>query len=137
MERIYAKRRLTREDLISDVEGLWDLIADHQERCDYDRIRDAIRELELDDNDTTRRQLAEIIKFDIEMRSLVVTRGGLDAEMLDFLFGRPLTNTLPNYGIEVQQRGEKIILVPKGKRTLKSELGMRNSENWAGLSKED
>ncbi|MDJ0818837.1 MAG: YkgJ family cysteine cluster protein [Desulfobacterales bacterium] len=137
LERIYAKRRLTREDLVADVEGLWDLIADHQERCDYDKIRDAIRELELNDNDTTRRQLAEIIKFDIEIRNLVVTRGGLDEEMLDFLFGRPLTKTLPNYGIEVQRQGEKIILVPKVKRTLKSELGMRNSENWAGLSEED
>ena len=122
LERMYAKRRLSREDLMADVEGLWDLIKDHQERCDYDKIRDLITKLEFGRNDTAKRELAEIIKFDIEIRNLVVSRGGLDGEMLEFLFGRPLTKTLPNYGITVQQRGEKIILVPKGKRILNSEF---------------
>ncbi len=116
LERIYAKRRLSREDLLSDVDGLWDLINDHQERCDYNRIRDLITDLNIGRGDTPQRELAEIIKYDIEIRKLVVSRGGLDAEILEFLFGRPLTKTLPNYGIKVQQQGEKITLVPKGKR---------------------
>ncbi len=122
LERIYAKRRLTREDLMAGVEGLWDLIADHQERCDYDKIRDLITKLDISRNDTIQRELAKIIKFDIEIRHLVASRGGLDGEMLDFLFGRALTKTLPKYGIKVQQQGEKIILVPEGKRILNSEF---------------
>jgi Fe-S-cluster containining protein len=116
LERMYAKRRLSREDLLADVEGLWDLIKDHQERCDYQKIRDLIRKLEIGQDNAPRRELAEIIKFDIEIRKLVVEVGGLDGEMLDFLFGRPLTKTLPNYGINVQQQGEKIILMPRGKK---------------------
>ena len=77
-----------------------------------------ITELDIGRNDTPQRELAEIIKYDMEIRKLVVSRGGLDAEILEFLFGRPLTKTLPNYGIKVQQQDEKIILVPKGKRKL-------------------
>lgn len=122
LERMYTKRRLSREDLLADVEGLWDLIKDHQERCDYEKIRDLITKLELGRNEACRRELAEIIKFDIEIRNLAVSRGGLDEEMLEFLFGRPLTKTLPNYGIKVQQRGEKVILVPKVKKILNSEF---------------
>jgi Fe-S-cluster containining protein len=118
LERMYTKRRLSREDLLADVEGLWDLIKDHQERCDYEKIRDLITKLELGRNEACRRELAEIIKFDIEIRNLVVSRGGLDEEMLEFLLGRPLTKTLPNYGIKVQQQGEKIVLVPNGKKKL-------------------
>ncbi len=42
LEQIYAAKRLTRRDLISNVKGLWDLIEDHQVRCDYIKIRDLI-----------------------------------------------------------------------------------------------
>jgi Fe-S-cluster containining protein len=137
LERIYAKRRLTREDLMADVDGLWDLIAEHQKQCDYGTIRDIIRELELADSNGARQQLAEIINFDIEIRKLVVARGGLDGEMLDFLFGRALTETLPNYGINVQQQGGKMVLIPKGKRILKPESGMQHSSHGTEPTTED
>ena len=55
-----------------------------------------------------RRKLLEIIRYDAEIRNLVISRGGLDADMLDFLFGRPLTQTLGNYGIKIQQEGTQI-----------------------------
>jgi hypothetical protein len=65
-----------------------------------------------------RRKLGEIIRYDTEIRKLVVADGGMDPEMLDFLFGRPLTETLQNFGIKVGQQGHKI----------KLEVGMRKSE---------
>lgn len=111
LEQMYAGRRLTRGDLISEVEGLWDLIKDHQKRCDYAKIQKLIKDLADSPKNSARRELAEIIKYDIEMRELVVSRGGMDPEMLDFLFGRPLTKTLPNYGIKVRQEGKKITIV--------------------------
>ena len=110
LEKMYARRRLTREDLVSEVEGLWDLIQDHQQRCDYAEIQNLIKDLAGSLKNNARQKLAEIIKFDIEIRELVVTRGGMDPEMLDFLLGRPLTKTLPKYGIKVRQEGQKIII---------------------------
>jgi hypothetical protein len=107
---MYAGRRLTRDDLISEVEGLWGLIQDHQKRCDYAKIQNLIQDLAGSLKKNARRELGEIIKYDIEMRELVVSKGGMDPEMLDFLFGRPLKKTLPNYGIKVRQDGEKIII---------------------------
>ena len=111
MEKIYAGRRLTRQDLVSKIEGLWDLIKDHQERCDYEKIQNLIRELEAGQSSRARRKLGEIIRYDTEIRKLVVSSAGIDPEMLDFLFGRPLTETLPNLGIKVGQQGNKITLV--------------------------
>jgi Fe-S-cluster containining protein len=110
LEKMYAGRRLTRHELLAEVEGLWDLIQDHQQRCDYARIQDLIRELDSSREHNARRQLGEIIKYDIEIRELVVSKGGMDPEMLDFLFGRPLTKTLSNYGIKIRQDGEKTII---------------------------
>jgi hypothetical protein len=43
----------------------------------------------------------------------VVEQGGMDPEMLDFLFGRPLTKTLPSYGITVRQDGTRKMTIDK------------------------
>ena len=39
IEEIYSKNRLTRQDLISSVEGLWELVEEHQKRCSYDTLK--------------------------------------------------------------------------------------------------
>ena len=110
LEQIYAKKRLTREDLIAEVKGLWDLIKDHQARCDFTKIQRLIEDLSGTKRNHARRKLLEIIRYDAEIRKLVVAGGGLDSEMLDFLFGRPLAKILGNYGIKVRQTGAKIYL---------------------------
>jgi len=110
LEKIYASNRLTRDDLISEVEGLWDLIKDHQERCDYGKIKNLIGDLDGPHQDRARKKMQAIIQYDAEIRKLVLEKGGLDRTMLDFLFGRPLTQTLPGYGINVRQEGGKTII---------------------------
>lgn len=110
LEKIYAGRRLTRQDLVSKIEGLWDLIKEHQIRCNYEKIQNLIRELKTGSSTQTRRKLGEIIRYDTEIRRLVVADGGVDPEMLDFLFGRPLSATLQNLGIEVGRPGRQMKL---------------------------
>ena len=110
LEQCYADARLTRKDLVSEVNGLWELVEDHQARCDYEKIRQLIDDLTGVKPNHARRKLLEIIRYDAEIRNLVVAKGGLDADMLDFLFGRPLTQTLANYGIKIHQEGTKIRL---------------------------
>ncbi len=110
LEKLYAKHRLTRSDLISEVEGLWELVRDHQERCDYGKIKKLIADLDGSRNARARKKLREIIQYDTELRKLVMEKGGLGADMLDFLFGRPLAKTLSGYGLKIQQKGKKIII---------------------------
>ncbi len=99
LEALYAQKRLKREDLLADIEGLWDLIKDHQQRCNYDTILALIKALDSDKSGNARQKIAELIQFDNEIRKLSVSQGGLDADMLDFLFGRPLTQTLKHFGL--------------------------------------
>lgn len=110
LEALYAKNRLSRKDLIFDIKGLWDLIHDHQVRCDYRKISRWVKALNSRDDQRARRELTETIQYDMEIRKLVVAKGGLDAEMLDFLFGRPLTKTIESLGLRVQLRNKKIVL---------------------------
>ena len=111
IEQIYARNRLIRKDLISEIEGLWDLIEDHQVRCDYEKVEELIEDLKRSLSHKVRRELLKLIRYDAEIRKLVASKGGLDPEMLDFLFGRPLMKTIENYGFKVRRKGEKIILV--------------------------
>jgi Fe-S-cluster containining protein len=110
LEQIYDSNRLSRKDLISEVKGLWELIVGHQERCDYGEIKELINGLDGPHRDRARKKLLEIIQYDAEIRKLVVEKGDLDPAQLDFLFGRPLTQTLPGYGIKVRQAGGKTII---------------------------
>jgi hypothetical protein len=57
-----------------------------------------------------RKKILEIIQYDAEIRKLVLEKGGLDPTMLEFIFGRPLTQTLPGYGIKIRQEGGKTIV---------------------------
>ncbi len=111
LEAMYAEKRLTRKELISDIAGLWELIHDHDARCDYEKISRLAQTLNSGENKQARGELIEIIQFDREIRKLVVSKGGLDAEMLDFLFGRPLITTIENYGFRVRLSGDKLALV--------------------------
>ena len=101
LEDLYGRKRLKREDLIADIEGLWGLIKDHQERCNYQTIQKLVKEINSGIGGKARQKLAEIIQFDTEIRKLVLSQGGLDMDMLDFLFGRPLKQTLKNFGLKM------------------------------------
>jgi Fe-S-cluster containining protein len=111
LEAIYDKNRLTRKDLVSDIEGLWDLICDHQSRCDYDKIQKLVNALNSSAKKSAQKELVEIIQYDTEIRKLVVSDGGLKVEMLDFLLGRPLIKTIGNYGLRVDTNQKTIRLV--------------------------
>ncbi len=45
IERIYSRNRLARKDLVSNIEGLWGLVEEHQAQCGYDRIMSLMKNL--------------------------------------------------------------------------------------------
>ncbi|MDY6790804.1 MAG: YkgJ family cysteine cluster protein [Thermodesulfobacteriota bacterium] len=98
IEAIYAKDRLTRKDLLSDIEGLWELVKDHQSRCSYEKIKRMLQK-QGNNKDAMQKEILEMIRYDTQIRHLVVKKGGMDCEILDFLFGRPLTVTIKSFGL--------------------------------------
>lgn len=112
IERIYSIHRLTRKDLISNIKGLWELVEEHQTRCSYDALAQFIDVLEGKERDKALNGILNIIEYDIRIRELAVIKGGLDPEITDFLFGRPITETISMYNFEIQQDGGKYRLMP-------------------------
>ncbi|MGD9331063.1 MAG: YkgJ family cysteine cluster protein [Desulfobacterales bacterium] len=124
IEALYGRGRLTRQHLLEDVAGLWDLISDHDRRCAYPAIRDHTERLAADPSQqaTALGAITEMVKYDQSLRQLLVENGHATQGMLDFLLGRPLIDTLHGFQIKVEQAGGRIRLVqapghkPDGRR---------------------
>jgi len=110
IKRIYAKNRLTRKDLISSIEGLWELVEGHQERCSYNMLKFFIDALGKDSRHEALGGILDIIEYDKKIRSLTVQKADLDPELTDFLFGYPITETIKIYGIQIKEKEGKYII---------------------------
>ena len=112
IEKMYSLDRLTRKDLVSNVKGLWELIEDHQRRCSYGQLKHLVDDLHGDQKAKALEKTLEMIAYDTGIRQLVAQKGGLDPELTDFLFGRPLVDTIGMYGFKVEMIGGRYSLTP-------------------------
>ena len=103
IEKIYSKSRLTRKDLTAEIEGLWDLIEDHQKRCSYYTIKNFVETLNGDKKCNALEDILGMIKYDFHLRALVAEKGNTDPEIMEFLFGRPLMDTIRMFGLKVER----------------------------------
>ncbi len=107
LEAIAADRRLTRRDVLSDVQGLWKLIDDHENRCSYRRIPPISEALHRTPGDASiTAPLMEMVTYDQALRRVLVENGKAHEDMLDFLLGRPMTRTLNGFGFVVDTTGD-------------------------------
>lgn len=116
IEAIYAVDRLTREDLLSEVEGLWELIQDHQRECSYHEIRKLLDAGNGELTGSAEARVLEMIRFDASIRPKMVEKGQLRSEMIDFLLGRPLIEIISLFGIEVVRDGDRLCFRKKNHR---------------------
>ena len=104
LERAYERDRLTRQDLIGGIAGLWDLVADHEQRCAYRLLQTHIDALGGPRRKDAIAAVIAMVRYDREIRRLVMEKGGIEAGMTDFIFGRPLAETLQPFGYKIALR---------------------------------
>jgi len=115
IERLYNCRRLTRRHLISKVEGLWDLVKDHQARCDYSHVAELAAQLkQVQPPPASQKLLLDLIHYDESLRQVTCERAKLDPEMLPFLFGRALSFTIQMFQLKRLITDQGITLRPLG-----------------------
>lgn len=113
--KMYEQDRLTRKDLLERLTGLWDLVAEHQVRCDYSQIaRLAARIKSGQDVQEASEALLAMIRYDKSLRQVTVERTHLDSELLLFLFGRPLVVTLASFQLKISMVGKGLVIQPFG-----------------------
>ena len=112
IEAVYAVDRMTREDLLGEVSGLWELVCEHEQRCGYDRLWALMERGPVDGRYREEAAMLEMLRYDTHLRQLMVEKSAMDAGMLDFLLGRALTETIQSVGLGLVKRGGDYHLVP-------------------------
>lgn len=107
LAEMYDKDRLTRRDLLPEGHPLLELVEEHETKCSPLRM-EALAKAAREGDEESARQLKEMVVFDKEMRRLTTEKAGLDPEMNDFLFGRPLTVLLKTMSINTYETGDTI-----------------------------
>ncbi len=109
---VYQTTRLTRQDLLSGVNGLWELIEDHEQRCSYEALHVLVREGTHKGRLKMEEKILEILRFDAHVRQLTVEKGKVDNRMLEFIFGRPLAETITMFEIKLVRTDRTYALAP-------------------------
>jgi Fe-S-cluster containining protein len=110
---MYDKERLTRDHLLSRLPGLCDLVAEHQERCGYAHVARYAELIHKENRPQgTIEELLAIIRYDQSLRNVTVERTRLDPGLLEFLFGRPMTETIRLFKIKLVQNEAETTIVP-------------------------
>lgn len=110
IESAYCRDRLARKDLLSGIDGLWDLIILHQEKCAYSRVARYMNEI--NKRSGAMSDILEMIRYDAHVRTRITAKMNSSAEMAPFLLGRPLTETIRMYGFQVIRQGDELGLRP-------------------------
>ena len=114
IEALYDTRRLSRKDLLEGVPRLWDLVTEHEKRCACHLLADFAKRLEDAKDKAAAEKITEMVGYDSHLRAVIREKGGPDPAMFDFLFGRPLTDILPGFGLQCHRQGEKLVITPMG-----------------------
>ena len=97
---VLARPKLKRHDLLG--EGvLFELIAKHEERCSYAVLEDLVRRIAAE-GDKAVNGIIDLLKFDYYLRPFVSEKLNISVDETDFLFGRPLVDTITAYGLRVR-----------------------------------
>jgi len=89
---------LNRKHLFAGVPEIWDLIKEHQERCDYGKVTRALAELAAGREEASE-TLFEALHFDHYLRQMLISDWELTPAATELLLGRPVTAFLETQGI--------------------------------------
>ena len=93
------RAKAVRKDLISDT-VLKGIIEEHEKKCSYKKLDEYARRIETD-GEKAINNIIELLKFDYYLRPFISKKMGIDSLEMDFLFGRPLIDTITMFGLKV------------------------------------
>lgn len=97
---------LTRKHLFEAIPEVWDLIREHQERCDYGKVARSLAELAAG-REEANEPLFEALHFDHYLRQMLINEWELTPAATELLLGRPVPQFLEAQGVDA-------ILTPEG-----------------------
>lgn len=105
------KVRLTRKELFSSVDVLIEAIDRHEEKCSYKGLADALERL-ANGEEAAVEDIMDMLQYDTAARPFLEERFHVPAGAMDLLLGRPMIQTINEFGFRVVQEGDEYIILP-------------------------
>jgi hypothetical protein len=116
IERTYRLNRLSRKELLQSKTGIWELIESHSIEVDYDDVLRLIQDKTIESDKKLQQALSGIIEYDTAIRELVEKKLHPGVNLSDFLFGRPLKDTLTGFGLKLLETEDRLIIRRVGEK---------------------
>ena len=97
--RVFKGPKLTRKEVIDDS-ILLGLIEQHEKKCSYHALEKRVRQIEVEGEKAVQGILA-LLRFDHQLRPFESEKMGIDLKEMALIFGRPLTDTITMFGLQV------------------------------------
>jgi len=97
--RVYARPKADRRDLYRD-RVLLEIMAEHEKRCNYRELEQKVRRIPAEGEPAVE-EVIELLRFDHNLRLLIPRKVNMDPAEMDLLLGRPLTETITMFGLQV------------------------------------
>lgn len=98
----HMQNRLDRKMLFGGLDWLWNMLEDHESKCNYLKIQKLIERRRAGDSSVSR-ELEEMISYDQAIRDFVIEKANKESGMLNLLFGMPLKLVLRRrFGLKIQ-----------------------------------
>ncbi|MCP4678277.1 MAG: YkgJ family cysteine cluster protein [Deltaproteobacteria bacterium] len=108
---------MTRKHLLEGVEVLTDLLATHDKRCSFEKLRDAFEQLKQTEGKSVD-EVIDVLAFEDHFRHFVAEKLDIPEDTLDLIFGRSLVERVRLFGfrVEVGEDGARTLLPDKDQK---------------------
>lgn len=107
--KVYKRPKADRKAFVQE-EVLLALMDEHGARCGYRRLDGFVRMIEKQGGEPVERIL-ELLRFDHHVRTFTTKKLGIDSGEMDFYFGRPLSETITIFGLQVVREPDGTFLL--------------------------
>jgi len=102
---------LKRENVFGSVDIIMDAIKKHDDKCSYKRLSSAIARLN-ENNEDALDDIIDMLQYDTYIRPFLQDKLNISSTAMNLILGRPLIDTINEFGFKVEKNGEEYTLLP-------------------------
>ncbi len=103
--------RLVRRDVFAGAPVILEFVARHDEKCSYRALGEALMKVAGGD-ESALETVFDMLQYDTEARPFIMEKLGLPKDLLNLVFGRPLTEAIRLFGYQIDREGNDYIIRP-------------------------
>ncbi len=106
---VYERPKAERRNIIDDM-ALLRLIAEHERRCTYSELESCVKRI-AGEGEQAIQEILKLLRYDYYFRPFISKKMDIALEEMDFLFGRPLIDTIHMFGLKVMRKSDGSFLL--------------------------